>query len=110
MKRFTNHSEPWGEFVDVKSWPEIHKPGKHAGKEAFFCSVTSLPEARRKRATRLFDHAKKWKEGGKIRHLGIPFHSSDDNNYSKQTVIAPDGTDITALAEKAVAWLTENSF
>lgn len=22
MKRFTNHPEPWGEFVDVKSWPE----------------------------------------------------------------------------------------
>ena len=40
MKRFTNHSEPWGEFVDVKRWPEIRKPGKYAGKEAFFCSVT----------------------------------------------------------------------
>ena len=40
MKRFTNHPEPWGEFVDVKTWPEIHKPGKYAGKEAFFCSVT----------------------------------------------------------------------
>ena len=52
---------------------------------------------------------------------------SDDNNYlknaiaeaehvdfrsglAKQTVIAPDGTDITPLVEKAVAWLTENSF
>ena len=43
MKRFTNHPEPWGEFVDVKSWPEIHKPGKYAGKEAFFCSVTDPP-------------------------------------------------------------------
>ena len=40
MKRFTNHPEPWGEFVDIKSWPEIKKPGKYAGKEAFFCSVT----------------------------------------------------------------------
>ena len=40
MKRFTNHPEPWGEFVDIKTWPEIHKPGKYAGKEAFFCSVT----------------------------------------------------------------------
>ena len=40
MKRFTNHPEPWGEFVDVKTWPEIHKSGKYAGKEAFFCSVT----------------------------------------------------------------------
>lgn len=40
MKRFTNHPEPWGEFVDVKYWPEIKKPEKYAGKEAFFCSVT----------------------------------------------------------------------
>ena len=40
MKRFTNHPEAWGEFVDVKSWPAIRKPGKYAGKEAFFCSVT----------------------------------------------------------------------
>ena len=40
MKRFTNHPEPWGEFVDVKIWPDIDKPGKYAGKEAFFCSVT----------------------------------------------------------------------
>ena len=52
---------------------------------------------------------------------------SDDNNYlknaiaeaeqvdfhnglEKQTVIAPDGTDITEMVEKAVAWLTENTF
>ena len=41
MKRFTNHPEPWGEFVDIKSWPEINKPGKYVGKEAFFCSVTA---------------------------------------------------------------------
>ena len=52
---------------------------------------------------------------------------SDDNNYlknaiaeaehvdfhnglEKQTVLAPDGTDITEMVEKAVAWLTEHSF
>lgn len=28
------------------------------------------------KTTNLFDHAKKWKEDGKIRHLGISFHSS----------------------------------
>lgn len=28
------------------------------------------------KSTHLFDHAKKWKETGKIRHLGISFHSS----------------------------------
>lgn len=21
MKRFTNHAEPWGDFLDVKDWP-----------------------------------------------------------------------------------------
>ena len=52
---------------------------------------------------------------------------SDDNNYLKnaiaeaehvdfhhglerQAVLAPDGRDITETVEKAVAWLTENSF
>ena len=28
------------------------------------------------KTTRLFEHAKKWKEDGKIRHLGFSFHSS----------------------------------
>ena len=40
MKRFTNHAEPWGEFLDVKHWPEIKHPEKYAGKELFFGSVT----------------------------------------------------------------------
>ncbi len=40
MKRFTGHTEPWGEFIDVKYWPEIKNPQKYAGKEAFFGSVT----------------------------------------------------------------------
>ncbi len=40
MKRFSNHPEPWGEFVDVKHWPEIKNPGKYAGKELFIGSVT----------------------------------------------------------------------
>ncbi len=39
MKRFTNHSEPWGEFIDVKNWPAIKNPERYAGKEVFFCSV-----------------------------------------------------------------------
>lgn len=40
MKRFSNHSEPWGEFVDVKHWPEIKNPKRYAGKELFIGSVT----------------------------------------------------------------------
>lgn len=40
MKRFSNHPEQWGEFVDVKHWPEIKNPKKYAGKELFIGSVT----------------------------------------------------------------------
>ena len=40
MKRFANHPEPWGEFVDVKRWPEIKNPARYAGKELFIGSVT----------------------------------------------------------------------
>ena len=40
MKRFTNHPEPWGEFIDVKNRTPIRDRGQYAGKEAFFCSVT----------------------------------------------------------------------
>ncbi len=31
MKRFTGHQEPWGNFLDVKMWPEIRNPEKYAG-------------------------------------------------------------------------------
>ncbi|MEE4563912.1 radical SAM mobile pair protein B [Paenibacillus polymyxa] len=40
MKRFTNHSEDWGEFLDVKLWPEIKNMDKYRGKELFLGSVT----------------------------------------------------------------------
>lgn len=40
MKRFTNHPEPWGTFVDVKHWPNMKNPQKYAGKELFIGSVT----------------------------------------------------------------------
>jgi len=40
MKRFTNHDEPWGGFLDVKFWEPVKNPGKYAGKELFFGSVT----------------------------------------------------------------------
>ena len=40
MKRFTNHDEPWGVFLDVKFWEPIENPWKYAGKEFFFGSVT----------------------------------------------------------------------
>lgn len=40
MKRFTNHTETWGEFLDVKIWDKIKKPKKYAGRELFIGSVT----------------------------------------------------------------------
>ena len=40
MKRFTNHPKPWGEFLDVKHWPEMTNPEKYKGKELFIGSVT----------------------------------------------------------------------
>ena len=58
MKHFTNHPEPWGEFVDVKYWPEIKNPQKYAGKEAFFGSVTDCYqgcEAKYKRTRALLE-------------------------------------------------------
>ena len=40
MKRFTNHPEKWGAFVDVKDWDAIENPQKYRGKELFIGSVT----------------------------------------------------------------------
>lgn len=40
MKRFTNHAEAWGTFLDVKNWNEIKNPQKYAGKYFFMSSVT----------------------------------------------------------------------
>ena len=58
MKRFANHPEPWGDFVDVKVWPDIKNPGKYAGKEAFLGSVTDCYqpcEAKYKRTRALLE-------------------------------------------------------
>ena len=40
MKRFTNHPEEWGTFLDVKYWQPVRNPEKYAGKELFFGTVT----------------------------------------------------------------------
>ena len=58
MKRFTNHPEPWGSFVDVKMWPEIKNAKRYAGKEAFLGSVTDCYqpcEAKYKRTRALLE-------------------------------------------------------
>lgn len=55
MKRFTNHPEPWGEFIDVKNWPAIKDREQFRGKEAFFSSVTDpyQPHEARFKRTRM---------------------------------------------------------
>ena len=58
MKRFTDHPEPWGDFVDVKLWPDIKNPRRYAGKEAFLGSVTDCYqpcEAKYKRTRALLE-------------------------------------------------------
>lgn len=46
MKRFTGHTEEWGTFLDVKSWPEIRNPKKYAGQKVIIGTVTDgyLPQ------------------------------------------------------------------
>lgn len=40
MKRFTNHPEPWGTFLDVKYWLKIKNPQKYKGQRVVIGSVT----------------------------------------------------------------------
>ncbi|MDR1943537.1 MAG: radical SAM protein [Synergistaceae bacterium] len=40
MKRFTNHDEPWGDFVDVKRCAKRISPSRVEGKNIFMSSVT----------------------------------------------------------------------
>lgn len=56
MKRFTNHPEPWGSFVDVKHWDAIKNKEKYRGKKFFLSSVTDPYQPIEKKVgnTRLF--------------------------------------------------------
>lgn len=56
MKRFTNHREPWGSFVDVKYWDPIKNPKKYVGKDLFMGSVTDpyMPLEEKYKRTRAF--------------------------------------------------------
>jgi DNA repair photolyase len=40
MAKFTASQAPWGEFLDIKNWPEIKNPQKYAGKTIFIGSAT----------------------------------------------------------------------
>ena len=54
MKRFTGHTEQWGDFLDVKLWDDIKDPRKYDGKELFLGSVTDPynPQEKTYRRTR----------------------------------------------------------
>ena len=46
MKRFTNHNEPWGSFLDVKIWPQINAQ-KYAHKKLIVGTVTNASQPSR---------------------------------------------------------------
>lgn len=54
MKRFTGHTEPWGNFLDVKHWPRIKNPQKYRGQRVVIGSVTDgyLPQEEQFQNTR----------------------------------------------------------
>ena len=56
MKRFSNHAEEWGTFIDVKLWSEIKNPQKYSGKSFFMSSVTDPynPQEEKFQRTRKF--------------------------------------------------------
>lgn len=56
MKRFTNHSEPWGEFLDIKNWPVITNKKIYKNQTLIIGSVTDgyMPIEEKYKRTRLF--------------------------------------------------------
>ena len=58
MKRFTNHPEPWGTFLDVKNWEPIRNPQKYNSSRIVIGSVTdgyNPQEATFKRTRRILE-------------------------------------------------------
>lgn len=61
MKRFVPHSEEWGQFLNVKYWPQLEHVQKYRGKEIFLSSVTdpyNPQEAEFKRTRALLEELK----------------------------------------------------
>lgn len=56
MKRFTNHPEAWGTFLDVKNWISIRSPQRYKGESIIIGSVTDAyqPLEEKYKRTRLF--------------------------------------------------------
>ena len=58
MKRFTNHPEPWGTFLEVKNWEPIKNPQKYNSSRIVIGSVTdgyNPQEATFKRTRRILE-------------------------------------------------------
>lgn len=68
MKRFTNHTEPWGSFLDVKNWPPIRNPKRYMGETIIVGSVTDAyhPLEEKYVRTRLFLEQMKGSEANLI--------------------------------------------
>ena len=79
MKRFTNHPEPWGSFVDVKCWPDIKNPKRYAGKELFLCYVTDpyqpLEETACRTRARAASAAESWRRRASY-SLRVPVYAA----------------------------------
>ena len=93
MKRFTNHPESWGTFLDVKVWPEIKNPEKYRGKELFLSSVTDPyqpHEAKYKRTRAILEQLQS--SGAKI------------SNSTKSDLILRDLDLIKTFPHARVSW------
>ena len=54
MKRFTNHPEPWGSFVDIKHWADIKNPSGMPAKNCLSArSATPISRWRKLLAARV---------------------------------------------------------
>ena len=56
MKKLTQHSEDWGNFLDVKYWRDIKRPKNFFGKTFLLSSVTDPynPQEKKFKRTRYF--------------------------------------------------------
>ena len=64
MKRFTNHPEEWGTFVDVKYWDKIKNPQKYSGKIVGLGSVTDPYNPQEKIYKRTLTFLEEMKDSG----------------------------------------------
>lgn len=74
MKRFTGHTEPWGNFVDIKYWEPIKNPQKYRGKSMFIGSVTDPYQP----LEREYERTKKFLEEIKDNDISISIATKSD--------------------------------